>query len=112
VKANWLGAVKRGRPLVVTLEDDIRQRSLEQNKRMHALLQEVAESAVVNGERFSMETWKEFFRRRLIGLEEFKLPDGTLIERGISTTTLSVAECQAFMEQIEMYAASELGMFG
>ena len=110
VKANWLGAVKRGRPLLVTLEDDIRQRSLEQNKRMHALFQEIAESAVIDGRRFSADAIKEFARRRFIGTEEIDLPDGTRIVRGISTTTLTVSQCAEFMEQLEAWAVTELGM--
>jgi hypothetical protein len=75
-----------------------------------ALLRSISEQAWVDGRQFDSETWHEHFRRTLIGTEEIHLPDGTRIERGISTTTLSVSEFTSFMDRIEQYAAEQLGV--
>ena len=109
IAAHWLEAVRRGTPLVVSVEQQHRQRTIAQNKRLHALISEIA-AYPIHGHTFSPEAVKEWIRRRFIGTEEIDLPDGTRIERGISTTTLSVDECQKLMEQIEAWAATELGI--
>lgn len=106
VKANAAAMAAQGRPLAVTVEEHKAKRSSAQNRRYWALLRGIAEAAFVGGRQFSDEAWHEFFKRRFIGLEE--LPGGN--EAGISTTTLDVAGFGAYMEQIEAYAATELGI--
>jgi hypothetical protein len=110
IRANWKACADQGEPLRIEVTQRGDKRSVEQNRRLHALLSEIAEQAWVNGRQFDMETWKEHFRRSLIGTEEINLPDGTRIERGISTTTLSVSEFTSFMDRIEQYAAEQLGV--
>lgn len=105
IRSNW-----RAVQLVVEVREKQDKRSLEQNKRLHVILTEISEQAWLNGRQFDMETWKEFARRKWIGVEEINLPDGTRTERGISTTTLSVGEFADFMTKIEAYAATELGV--
>lgn len=107
IRANWK---KDGLPLTVEIREKGDKRSVEQNRRLHALLRDISETAWVNGKQFDAETWKEHFRRAYIGTEEIILPSGEKIERGISTTTLNVEEFNKFMGQIELYAAEELGV--
>lgn len=100
IAGHWMDAKRSGRPLVITVEQEHRQRSHAQNKRLHAMLQQMSEQVYVNGQRYAMETWKEWYRRRYIGTEEIELPGGHRVERGISTTTQSVEEAQRAMEQL------------
>lgn len=110
IRANAPAMVKAGTPLAVTVSESKSKRSQEQNARLHALLQDIAENAWVEGRQFDMETWKEFFRQKFIGTEEINLPDGRRIERGISTTTLDVGAFTLFMQNIEQYAQDHLAV--
>lgn len=106
VKANAKAMAEQGRPLAVTVEEHKAKRSPAQNRRYWCLLRGIAEAAYVGGKQFSDEAWHEFFKRKFIGLEE--LPGGS--NAGISTTTLDVAGFGAYMEQIEAYAVTDLGI--
>lgn len=106
----WMAAVRAKRPLVVTVEEEACQRSVQQNKRYWALLGEIADAAEANGQRFSAEVWHHYFKGRFIGHEDITLPDGQVIQQPISSTTLTTAEFNAYMERIEAHAAAELGV--
>jgi hypothetical protein len=110
IKANWAACLTAGEPLRIEVTQRGDKRSAEQNKRYWALLRSISEQAWVDVRQFDSETWHELFRRQYIGTEEINLPDGTRIERGISTTTLSVSEFTSLMDRIEQYAAEQLGV--
>ena len=99
-----------GRPLVVSIDEYKAKRTGEQNRLLHALLNDIAEQASVNGKRFSAETWKEHVRRLFIGMEEIDMPDGSRLERGISTTTLSVGDFTQLIDRVQAWAVTELGV--
>ena len=110
LKGNWASCAQQGKPLAVTVSEHKSKRSVDQNARLHALLRDIAEQAWVGGRQYDAETWKEEARRRFIGTEEIDLPNGTRIERGISTTTLDVAAFTLMMDQLEAWAVSDLGV--
>lgn len=110
VKAHAGAQAAAGKPLVVSIAEYKAQRSSEQNRLLHALLNDIAEQAVVNGRQYEPEVWKEQIRRRFIGYEEIDLPDGTRIERGISTTTLGVGEFANLITAVQAWAQTELGV--
>lgn len=110
LQANWLACAQAGKPLAVEIAEHKAKRSVDQNARLHALLRDIAEQAWVGGRQYDAETWKEEARRRFIGTEEIDLPNGTRIERGISTTTLDVAAFTLMMDQLEAWAVSDLGV--
>lgn len=85
-----------------------RKRTKAQNRRYwgNGVLKQIAEQATVNGRLFSATVWHEQFKRQFIGVEE--LPDGSI--QGKSSTGLSTAEFCAFSDQVEAYAATELGV--
>ncbi len=85
-----------------------RKRTTKQNKRYWGggVLAQVAAQAVVNGQQFSADAWHEQFKRWFIGVDE--LPDGTVI--GKSSTKLDTMEFSAFCDQVEAYAATQLGV--
>lgn len=85
-----------------------RKRTPAQNRRYwgQGVLAQVAAQAVVNGRQYSADVWHEQFKRTFIGVEE--LPSGQVI--GKSSAGLDTAEFSAFCDQVEAYAANELGI--
>ena len=85
-----------------------RKRTSKQNKRYwgKGVLAQIAEQAVVNGRQYPAEVWHEQMKRQFIGVIE--LPNGQLI--GKSSTELDTAEFSAFCDQVEAWAATELGV--
>lgn len=110
LKENAGAAAADKKPLTVTVAEHRVKRSEEQNRKLHAILNAIAEQATVGGKYYSAEVWKEHVRRKFIGLDEIDLPDGTRIERGLSTTSLSVAEFSNLIEIVSAWAQTELNI--
>lgn len=106
LRNNWRALAGDGKPLSVTVQEHKAKRSSEQNRRYWAILNEIAAGAWIGGRRYGADAWHEFFKARLIGLEE--VPDGRSV--GISTTTLSVSDFAEYMTKVEAYAVEELGI--
>ena len=84
------------------------KRTKAQNRRYwgKGVLAQIAAQATSNGRLYSAETWHEQFKRQFIGVEE--LPNGDVI--GMSSSALDTVEFSAFCDQVEAYAATELGV--
>lgn len=91
-----------------TLTIKRKQRTNKQNRRYwgNGVLKQIAEQAVVNGKMYPAEIWHEQMKRQFIGVIE--LPNGQLI--GESSTKLTTSEFCNFSDQVEAFAASELGV--
>ena len=89
----------------IILRTTVYKRSDQQNRRYWAILNELAEQLAIRGDKFSSETWHEYFKGRFIGQEEIKLPNGKNIVRPISSTTLDKAAFAEYMTQVEAWAA-------
>lgn len=110
MKAAWDVAsdmVHAGQSVEVIVRERKSKRSLEQSKRYWALLREVSANAWISGRQFSAEVWHEQFKRWFIGSDEIVMPDGEVVLRGISTTTLTVAEMTDYMTRIEQWCAEQ-----
>lgn len=85
-----------------------RKRTSAQNRRYwgRGVLAQIAEQAAPGGRMFSAENWHELMKRKFIGVHE--LPDGSV--HGKSSTDLDTAEFSLFCDQVEAYAATELGV--
>jgi hypothetical protein len=85
-----------------------RKRTPKQNRRYWGggVLAQVAAQAAVNGRLYPAEVWHEQFKRQFIGVIE--LPNGQV--QGKSSTDLTTKEFSEFCDQVEAYAASELGV--
>lgn len=88
----------------LVLRERRKARSVEQNRRYWAIVNEIAQQPV-QGQRFIAEAWHEWFKGKFIGKEEVKLPNGEIYNRPISTTTLDVVQFSEYMTQIEAWAA-------
>lgn len=106
LKANWKPLADQGKPLAVTVTEYKSKRSIEQNKRYWAVLQQISEQAFLEGVSYNTDAWHEYFKRMFIGCID--LPDGGSL--GQSSTSLTVAEFADYMTKVEVYATSELGV--
>jgi len=91
--------------LELVLRKRVYKRSTEQNRRLWALLNEISEGLPVQGVRHPPEVWHEYFKGKLIGFDEMTLPNGRVIQRPLSTTTLDKAAFGEYMTRIEVWAA-------
>ena len=100
---HWLQANK-----TLTITAKLKKRTPAQNRRYwgRGVLAQVAEQATVNGKLFSCETWHEQFKRQFIGVIE--LPNGQV--QGKSSTDLTTAEFCEFCDEVEAWAATEMGV--
>jgi len=105
IKNNWQAMKAKDEVLEVVLRPYKSSRNLEQNKRLHAMLQDIADTVWHDARQYSMEVWKEFFKQKFLGCVE--LPNGKLMAN--PTHKLNIKECAEFMQKIEAYAVSELG---
>lgn len=104
-------AAANGRPLRVLVVEADQPRTLPQNKRYFGyLLKAIAAQAWVDGRQFDADVWHEHLASRYGYLKEVVMPSGEIITRRKSTTEMSVAEFSEFMQQVEAYAATELGV--
>lgn len=101
--------VSEEKPLLVEVSDFTAQRTAAQNRLLHAILRDVADSLEVNGQRFGPDAWKEIFRRKFIGTREVTLPTGEIIEFGISTTSLNVEQMAEAITKFEVWLSAEFG---
>ncbi len=101
--AHWLQADK-----TLTLTASLKKRTKPQNKRYwgRGVLAQIAEQATVGGRLYSADVWHEQMKRQFIGFDE--LPNGQII--GKSSTGLTTAQFCEFCDQVEAYAATELGV--
>lgn len=106
LKAHWRNQAQCGKPVSVAVSQHKEKRSQQQNARYWKILSQVSDGAIISGKKYKPESWAELFKEMFIGLEE--LPNSRYTS--ISTTTLSVEEFSIYMDKIEAYAVTELGI--
>lgn len=91
-------------------------RSKEQNKfYWGAVLREISQQASICGVSYAPEAWHELFRRQFLGYEIERIQvagkkQKQIIRRLRSTTKLKVRAMSKYLEQVQAYAATELGV--
>lgn len=110
VKANAKAMAEAGKPLQLTVSEETKKRSGQQNRRHWAIVTQIAENAWVAGRQHSKEVWHEFLARRFGIMREMTLPDGEIVLTRVSTSDMDADEFNKMMAQIEAYAVSELGI--
>lgn len=109
LRDHWATYAAEGQFLAVTVKVFKCKRSLDQNRRYWgpAVLGAIeAQAVTVDGRRYTKEIWHEQFKRMFIGVIE--LPNGDTM--GQSSAQLDVEAFSIFMQEVEAYAASELGV--
>jgi hypothetical protein len=111
IKANAPSFADKGEPLRLIVTAEERQRNAQQNRfYWGAVLKSISDQAWVDGKQYDKDTWHEFFARRFGILDELTLPDGEIITRRKSTTQMSVGEFSEYLNEIQAYATTELGV--
>ena len=110
IKANAAACAEKGEPLRLIVTTSERKRNVEQNKKLHAMLKDIAENAWWDGKQYPMEFWKEYYRRRFLLKDEFETPDGEIVHTYWSTADLSVKRFSEFIESIHAEAARDFGI--
>ncbi len=110
VKANHKAVQDRGGLLRIIVSEDERTRNSAQNSRYWKLLSVIAESAWIDGQQFSKDVWHEHLTRLYLPLHEVILPTGEIVLIRATTTKLTVPDFSEYMDKIEAYAATELGV--
>ena len=105
VKQHAADQARAGKPLVVTVAEHKQRRSNDQNARYWALLTEIAESVQMDGKWFSRDVWHEHMKG--LFAPNVEGPSGLL---PISTTQMNTEQFSTYCNQIEVYAAQELGV--
>lgn len=111
VKANARACIEGKKPLRVTFSTYAKKRSNEQNARLWAYTYKtIADQAWFNGKQYSADVWHEYLGDKFLPKIESEMPDGTLKTRRMSTTDLTVDQMTTYMNEIEVFAAQELGV--
>lgn len=88
----------------------------KQRRYLHGyVLMTIAHQAVVNGQKFDMKTWKEWYRSTYLGSKTVTFKDpftGKKIRRRqrVSTEDLGVKGYSEYIERVTAHAATELGV--
>jgi serine/threonine protein phosphatase 1 len=112
-REQWARGVQR---LSVVIQPEEDAKSIQQRKYYHGvILKEIAEQARVNGERFDLNAWKEYFREKFVGYRWVVMKDpmtGKRLRRKvrISTEELGISKYSALIEQVTAFAATDLGV--
>ena len=111
VRQNAVNAVLSAKSeSIVTVQGP--QRTLPQNRKMHVMIQEVADQVDWDGARRSLDNWKRRFMdaldRHLSHESEIlsSLDGDGYVRLNRSTTDLSIAECEQMIELISYFGAN------
>lgn len=113
VRANAKACAERKRPLRVIITEEDRDRLDEQIAYYFGVvIKAMHEQAWVEGRQFSKEAWHEHMARRFLPAKEIILPDGEVILKraSIARGQIGVKAMAAFTQEVEAFAATELGV--
>lgn len=99
------------KPVIITIEEYVKNRSNDQNRLMHHWLNKIAEHySLSTGESYSPKAWKELLKEKFLGFDMIDLPDGSVKAITKHTADCSTSELNDFLEKIDHYAVDELGL--
>jgi hypothetical protein len=105
-----------GHELILTVKRREDDRSLQQNRfYWGAVLKDISQQAAILGVSYMPEAWHELFRRKFLGYEIEKIQVAgskrkQVIRRLRSTSKLKVRAMSKYLDQVQAYAATELGV--
>lgn len=97
-------------PLVVTIQE--RTRSLDQNAKLWACLNDISEQVNWHGRKLTSEEWKYVFTAALKKQDVVPGIDGGFVVLGQSTSRMRVSEMRDLIELISAFGAEHSVSFG
>lgn len=86
------------------------RRSSEANRRYWLTIHAIADKVKPGGAQYSAETWHTYFKLKLLGGDDVKLPNGKVIVVPKSSADLDKGEFHDYAEQVELWM-NERGVF-
>ena len=80
------------------------RRSNEANRRYWLVLHTIADKVKPEGVQYSAETWHTYFKLKLLGGDDVKLPNGKVIVVPKSSADLDKGEFHEYAEKVELWA--------
>ena len=80
------------------------RRSSEANRRYWLVIHTIADKVKPEGQQYSADTWHAYFKLKLLGGDDVKLPNGKVIVVPKSSAELDKHEFHEYAEQVEMWA--------
>ena len=81
------------------------RRSNEANRRYWMIIHLIADKVKPAGAEYSPETWHSYFKLRLLGGDDVKLPNGKTLVLPKSSAELDTHEFHEYAEKVEAWAA-------
>jgi hypothetical protein len=103
--------VMQDKRVLMIITSDEAKRNNAQNARLWGYIyKQITEQAWVNGRQFPADVWHEMFCRKFWVCDDVILPDGEIVSRRKSSTDMTIAQFAKYMNDVESYAAGELGV--
>jgi hypothetical protein len=103
-------AFAAGKGVEIVAREKKRNRSLAQNRLAHMWFNEIAEFVREHhGQAYPAEAFKEWLKATYLGQEVHTMPNGQVVAYTRHTSDLSVEEFTHFLEQVDAWAAQDLG---
>ena len=93
-------------PIEVIIREQPKKRSSLANRYYWSVINQIASDAWVEDRQYTPDVWHEYAKRKHLGTIE--LPGGGIM--AISTADLDVSEFAQYVERVEAWAATELGV--
>lgn len=119
IKQAWVigkALTEAGRKFHLRADEAEDDRSVLQNRYYWGpCLKEISQQASIEGQRWAAECWHELFKRMFLGYEIKKVRVAgrkkiTVIRRLKSTTGLKVKPFSTYLEKVQAFAATDLGV--
>jgi hypothetical protein len=105
-----------GKPVAVLVAEHEDNRSLRANRfYWGVVLREISQQARICGQQYTADAFHELFKRQFLGFEIRKVKvagrkKATVIRRLKSTTDLSVKRMAEYLERVQAFAVTDLGV--
>jgi hypothetical protein len=113
LKLNASVFASKGTPLRVIVTEEEMDRLDEQIAYYFGVtVKTIAEQVWINGRQFDKDAWHEELAKKFLPTRELLLPDGEIILKrsSIARGKISLKKMTAYIQEVEAYAASELGV--
>ena len=108
---SYLMSMSLDKPVIITIDEYVKNRTNAQNRLMHQWFNKMSHHYILTvGEAYSPYAWKQYLKEKFLGFDMVELPDGSVKAITKHTSDCSTTELTEFLEKIDHYAVTELGL--